>query len=114
MQLATLSRHTLMYLTMENHRQCRITRKDIAEFLETETKYYLFYNSVIYFHLCLEVWNKNGVNIQTDNKIRVAEMIYPLTNMPRLVYCFAKSDVQIKCASYLFSKHLIMTIFALL
>ena len=43
-------------LTMENHRQWRITRKDIAEFLESLTKYYLLYNSVIYFYLCLEVW----------------------------------------------------------
>ena len=42
--------------TMENHRQWRITREDIAEFLEILTKYYSLYNLVIYFHLCLEVW----------------------------------------------------------
>ena len=31
-----------------------------------------------------------------------------------LVYCSTKSNVQIKCVSYLVSKHLIMTTFALL
>ena len=30
-----------------------------------------------------------------------------------LVYCSAKSDIQVKCVSYLVFKHLIMTIFAL-
>ena len=36
--------------TMENHRQWRITRKYIAEILES--KYFLLYNSVVNFHLC--------------------------------------------------------------
>ena len=33
--------------------------------------------SVIYFHLCLDVWKKNGVKIPPDNKIRVAETLDP-------------------------------------
>ena len=53
--LFTFSVTNTMNSTMENHRQWRITRKDIAEFLELKTTYYLLYNSVIYFHLCLEV-----------------------------------------------------------
>ena len=70
-----------MNLIIETHRQWQITRKDIAEFLETWTKYHLWYNSVIYFHLCLEVWQKNGVEIPPNNKIRVAETLDPLTKM---------------------------------
>ena len=98
--------------TMENHRQWRITRKYVAEFLKIYTKFYLLCNSVIYFHLCLEVWLKSGVKIPPDNKIRVAETLDPLTMMPSLL--LQKSDVQIKCVSYPASKHLIMTTFALL
>ena len=53
MTLCTTCHTSTVNSTMENHRQWRITRRDIAEFLETQTKYCLLYNLVIYFHICL-------------------------------------------------------------